>query len=172
MRASLGDWQAVRTPGILWVNTGVLALSSLALETARLAARRGDMAGVRAGVLAGGATAMLFLVGQLIAWRQLNAEGYYLAANPANAFFYLITALHGVHVLGGLAGSAASPGGWSRAPAWPSCARCRSLRHLLACAAVDLAGSAGTADQLGRRFCRHLPPPTSGPSRASPGARP
>ena len=104
MRASLGDWQAVRTPGILWVNTGVLALSSLALETARLAARRGDMAGVRAGVLAGGATAMLFLVGQLIAWRQLNAEGYYLAANPANAFFYLITALHGVHVLGGLAG--------------------------------------------------------------------
>ena len=103
MRAGLGDWQAVRMPGILWVNTGVLALSSVALETARLAAQRGDPDGVRAGVLAAGATAMLFLVGQLIAWRQLNAEGYYLATNPANAFFYLITALHGAHVLGGLA---------------------------------------------------------------------
>ncbi|WEK50666.1 MAG: cytochrome c oxidase subunit 3 [Candidatus Kaistia colombiensis] len=103
MRASLGDWEAVRMPGILWVNTGVLALSSLALETARLAAVRGDAEGMRAGLLAAGATAVLFLVGQLLAWRQLHAEGYYLATNPANAFFYLITALHGAHVAGGLA---------------------------------------------------------------------
>ncbi|MBN9026601.1 MAG: cytochrome c oxidase subunit 3 [Rhizobiales bacterium] len=103
MRASLGDWEAVRMPGILWINTGVLALSSLSLETARLAAGRDDADGVRAGVLAAGATAALFVIGQLIAWRQLEIEGYYLATNPANAFFYLITALHGLHVLGGLA---------------------------------------------------------------------
>lgn len=102
MRAGLGDWEAVRMPGIVWVNTGVLALSSIALETARLAARRDDMEGVRAGVRAGALTALLFLAGQWLAWRQLHAEGYFLAGNPATAFFYLLTGLHGLHVAGGL----------------------------------------------------------------------
>jgi len=45
---------------------------------------------------------LTFLVGQLFAWQQLNAAGYYLAANPANAFFYLLTGAHGLHLLGGL----------------------------------------------------------------------
>ena len=43
------------------------------------------------------------MIGQLLAWQQLNVAGYFLTANPANAFFYLITAVHGLHVLGGLA---------------------------------------------------------------------
>ena len=42
------------------------------------------------------------MVGQLVAWRQLGAAGYFLATNPANTFFYLLTALHGLHVFGGL----------------------------------------------------------------------
>ena len=60
------------------------------------------MDGVRAGLLAGGVFALAFLAGQLLAWRQLDAAGYFLATNPANAFFYLLTAVHGLHVLGGL----------------------------------------------------------------------
>jgi cytochrome c oxidase subunit 3 len=104
MRAGLGDWRPVRLPGILYVNTFTLLVSSLALETARTGARRGDPDSVRTGLLTGAFTAMLFLAGQLIAWWQLNEEGYYLASNPANAFFYLVTALHGVHVVGGLVG--------------------------------------------------------------------
>ncbi len=44
----------------------------------------------------------MFLGGQLIAWQQLNASGFYVSTNPANAFFYLLTAVHGVHLLGGL----------------------------------------------------------------------
>ena len=44
----------------------------------------------------------MFIAGQLIAWQQLVGSGYFLAANPANAFFYVLTALHGVHLLGGL----------------------------------------------------------------------
>ena len=54
------------------------------------------------GLLAGSVSAVVFLIGQLLAWRQLNAAGYLPAANPANAFFYLITATHGLHLLGGL----------------------------------------------------------------------
>jgi cytochrome c oxidase subunit 3 len=60
------------------------------------------MDGVRIGLIAAGAFTFCFLAGQLWAWQKLNASGYFVAANPANAFFYLFTALHGVHLLGGL----------------------------------------------------------------------
>lgn len=102
MRMEMGEWRAAPTPRLLWLNTGVLILSSGALQWARVAARRRTMDGVKAGLLAGGIFALAFLAGQLIAWRQLDAAGYYLTANPAAAFFYLITGVHGLHILGGL----------------------------------------------------------------------
>lgn len=102
MRMPVGDWLPLPIPKVLWLNTAMLVLSSVALYSAQRAARQGHIEAVRGGVLAGGVTALLFLIGQLLAWRQLTAEGYFLAANPANAFFYLMTALHGLHVAGGL----------------------------------------------------------------------
>jgi cytochrome c oxidase subunit 3 len=45
---------------------------------------------------------LLFVLGQYVAWRQLNAQGLYLATNPSSSFFYLLTAVHAIHVLGGL----------------------------------------------------------------------
>jgi len=102
MRMHMGDWAPLPEPKLLWLNTGILVLSSVALHWAQVSARRADIDGVRSGLLAGGACALGFLVGQLFAWRELNEAGYYLASNPANAFFYLITALHGLHLLGGL----------------------------------------------------------------------
>jgi cytochrome c oxidase subunit 3 len=89
-------------PALVWFNTGVLILSSVALQWAHLAARRSDIDGVIVGLGAGGASAVTFLIGQLLAWRELNAAGYFLASNPANSFFYLITAVHGLHLMGGL----------------------------------------------------------------------
>ena len=89
-------------PALLWFNTGVLVLSSLALQWAHVAARRDDIDGVIVGLCAGGASAVTFLIGQLLAWRQLSGAGYFLASNPANSFFYLITAVHGLHLMGGL----------------------------------------------------------------------
>jgi cytochrome c oxidase subunit III len=102
MRMQLADWRPVPKPTILWINTGVLVLSSAALLWAQDAAARRDAAGVRTGLLVAGVAALAFLVGQLIAWQQLADAGYFLASNPANAFFYLITAVHGLHLLGGL----------------------------------------------------------------------
>jgi cytochrome c oxidase subunit III len=101
MRMVMGEWKPAPVPKLLWLNTGVLILSSGALQFAQVAARRGKMDGVRGGLLAGGVFAFAFLVGQLVAWRQLDAAGYYLTANPAAAFFYLITGVHGLHILGG-----------------------------------------------------------------------
>jgi cytochrome c oxidase subunit 3 len=96
------DWQSLPVPWLLWPNTGMLILSSAALGWAQVAARQKQIKGIRLGLLLGSASAILFLVGQLVAWDQLASAGFYLAANPANAFFYLLTALHGLHLLGGL----------------------------------------------------------------------
>ena len=102
MRQNLADWRALPVPKLLWFNTGVLVLSSLALQWAYLAARRNDLEGVIIGLLGGGVSAVIFLIGQLLAWQQLIVAGYFVASNPANSFFYLITAVHGLHLMGGL----------------------------------------------------------------------
>jgi len=102
MRMMEADWVKLAVPKVLWLNTAVLILSSIAMQWTRSAAQRGQIDGVRTGLIAAGVFAFSFLAGQLWAWQQLNASGYFVAANPANAFFYLLTALHGLHLLGGL----------------------------------------------------------------------
>jgi cytochrome c oxidase subunit 3 len=110
MRMMAGDWRTFVFPTVLWLNTGMLILSDLAMRSARGAARRSDLERVRLGLAAAGFCSLAFLVGQIWAWQQLNASGYFggadawsaIAATPANSFFYLFTALHGAHVLGGL----------------------------------------------------------------------
>ncbi|WP_395677209.1 cytochrome c oxidase subunit 3 [Inquilinus sp.] len=102
IRMAMPDWRALPVPLLLWINTAALAAASIALQCAQSAARRGDLADTRTGLLAGGAASLVFVIGQLLAWQQLHLLGYFLATNPANSFFYLVTAVHGVHVLGGL----------------------------------------------------------------------
>lgn len=102
MRMKLGDWRPLPEPDLLWLNTGVLVLSSVALQWARLAAKQGRIDSVRIGLTATGVLTLAFMAGQLLAWQQLHELGYFLTSNPANAFFYLITGMHGLHLLGGL----------------------------------------------------------------------
>jgi cytochrome c oxidase subunit 3 len=103
MRMHMGsDWQSLPTPWLLWVNTGVLIASSVALQWTQAAARRGRIESVRTGLTAGAAATLLFLTGQVTVWNQLIDRGYFLASNPANSFFYLITVVHGLHLTGGL----------------------------------------------------------------------
>ena len=102
MRMRLGDWRPVDEPNLLWLNTAVLVLASVAFQLTRGAAIRGKPLIVKVGLLVGGACTILFLLGQLMAWQQLNASGFFMTGNPANSFFYLLTALHGLHLLGGL----------------------------------------------------------------------
>lgn len=112
------DWGPFPNPMLLWANTGVLIVSSVSLQQARTAARQGQMDGLKIGLATGGASALAFLAGQLLVWRQLNDAGYFLAGNPAVAFFYLLTAVHGVHLLGGMValGRTAAKA-WGGAPA-------------------------------------------------------
>lgn len=95
------DWQAMPEPPLLWINSAVLVASSLAWDIARRAARKFERNHMRRMALIGAGLGLLFLAGQLLLWQQYQAEGYYLAANPANAFFYLLTGVHGLHLVGG-----------------------------------------------------------------------
>jgi len=105
VRASAApDWQHFRLPPILYLNTLVLLASSFTLAAAR---RRITAVSVRDGLPGLYVTlglGLLFVTGQILAWRQLAAQGLFLATSPSSAFFYVFTALHGLHVLGGLAG--------------------------------------------------------------------
>ena len=80
------DLTPLPAPKLLWLNTGALILSSGALQLAQIAARRGRLDGTTMGLLAGGALTFLFLAGQLIAWRQMVAAGYFLTTSPTSSF--------------------------------------------------------------------------------------
>jgi cytochrome c oxidase subunit III len=135
-RAQFEDWQVLAgapwlplgQPWRLWVNTALLAAGSGALQWAAIAARRGGTPGTRIGLGLGGLLAAGFLIGQLWVWQVLSGAGYSLAANPANSFFYLLTALHGLHLAGGMVA-------WARttASAWRGELTPRVQLHVALC---------------------------------------
>lgn len=101
-RMQFTDWHPLPEPSILWLNTGVLILASAALQWAKMAWSHGAFGAVRLALLSAGILSGLFLAGQLLAWRQIRSSGYLLEGNPATSFFYLITLVHGLHLVGGL----------------------------------------------------------------------
>ena len=102
MRLGMGDWSPLPRPRLLLLNTALLVGASLAMHWTVLAVRRADAAGVRRGLALAGLLTSGFLAGQLVVWWQLDAAGWLVTTNAATAFFYLFTAVHGLHVLGGL----------------------------------------------------------------------
>ena len=95
-------WHPLTVPRILWLNTAVLIASSFTLARARKLFKANDQRGFRHWW---GVTTILgafFLLGQIIAWQQLRAAGLFLATNPSSSFFYVFTAAHGLHLLGGV----------------------------------------------------------------------
>jgi len=98
-------WTAIPDlPRILWLNTCVLLGSSAALVFARAHFRAEDEAGFRRWWGASTVLGLCFLAGQVAAWRELAAKGFYLATNASSSFFYLFTAAHGLHLAGGIVG--------------------------------------------------------------------
>ena len=110
------DWIPVKLPGILFVNTCVLLLSSAGMELARRqsllealeeteaitevlpAGRKSDVPWMAVTLALG----ILFLAGQWVAWGQLRASGFYVTTTPSSSFIYLLTGAHAIHLLGGV----------------------------------------------------------------------
>lgn len=111
MRMAAADWRPLPfVPGQLWLSTALLVAASVAW---RRAAHGHGARAVRAAYAVACACSLAFLASQLWAWRELAAARLTVEANPANSFFYLITGLHGLHVIGGLAAA-----GWARHGLW------------------------------------------------------
>jgi cytochrome c oxidase subunit 3 len=113
--ALLHDWFPVPLPRLLLLNTVVLVISSVTMELARRQAARkacvqfssipgvsvdakGEMPWLALTVVLG----LTFLAGQWMAWRELAANGFYVASSPSSSFVYLLTGMHGVHLFGGV----------------------------------------------------------------------
>jgi len=96
------DWVAIALPRVLWVNTALLLASSLTLEFSRHALTRHAAANFLRWLAATVVLGAGFLAGQFVAWRELAARGVYLATNPSGSFFYVLTAAHALHLLGGI----------------------------------------------------------------------
>lgn len=94
----------IYSPPILWVNTALLVLSSVGLEMAKGAQLAGRLHRVRVWLLVSAALGVAFLGGQVFAWRQLGDSGIFLPTSPHSSFFYMLTGVHAVHVLGGVGG--------------------------------------------------------------------
>jgi cytochrome c oxidase subunit 3 len=98
------SWQNIELPSLLWPNTAALLMSSIAIELSRRAIRRNDIQSMKRWLGIGGVLGLAFLGGQLAAWRQLVNEGVYLPSTLQSGFFYILTGLHGLHLLGGVIG--------------------------------------------------------------------
>ncbi|MEX2353915.1 MAG: cytochrome c oxidase subunit 3 [Gammaproteobacteria bacterium] len=97
-----GDWHTIAKPGILWVNSVLLILSSVTLHWAKSAATINNTRALKTGLILTGIFTVAFLLGQLLAWQQLHSSTYFQMSNPALGFFYLLTGVHALHLLGGL----------------------------------------------------------------------
>jgi len=100
--ASSNDWRPIAMPRLLWLSTAVIIISSVTFEGARRSLKRQHDAMYGHWLLITTILGVVFLGSQLLAWRQLVRQGIYLATNPHSSFFYLMTAAHGVHLLGGI----------------------------------------------------------------------
>ena len=100
--ASANDWQPIAMPRILLLSTALIVISSATLEAARRKLKAAFESSYKRWLVLTTALGIGFLASQLLAWRQLVGQGVYVASNPHSSFFYLLTATHGVHLMGGL----------------------------------------------------------------------
>ncbi len=99
---NLRTWSGIHIPRILWINTLVLMTSGATLEMARRRLQMDSLHGFRKLWMLTTALGAAFIGGQLIAWLQLAASGVFLTSRVASSFFYVFTALHAAHLIGGI----------------------------------------------------------------------
>lgn len=97
------EWQPFDLPIQIFVSTALILASSATFELARLAIKRQNQAAFRRWLVITAGLGGAFISSQLLSWLALARQGIYVASNPYAGFFYILTAAHGLHLLGGIA---------------------------------------------------------------------
>ena len=96
------DTTFILKTNMLWINTLVLILVTYFFDKIRRDFNNNITSNIKKNLIIVGALSYLFLILQLILWYQLMVDGNYVSTNTYFSSFYFFTALHGIHLLGGL----------------------------------------------------------------------
>jgi cytochrome c oxidase subunit 3 len=102
VRQAEGNWLIFELPQLFWITTGIILVSSISMHTAYLAAKRDNLEMVKVATVITTIFGLAFLVGQYLAWGALVEANVYFVGNPAGSFVYVLSGLHGLHIIGGI----------------------------------------------------------------------
>ena len=99
VRQAEGNWVYFDLPSLFYVTTVIIVVSSVTMQLAYFAAKKDNISTAKTMVLITTVFGVAFLVGQFFGWKQLVANSIYLVGNPSGSFLYIITGLHGLHIV-------------------------------------------------------------------------
>lgn len=102
VRQAEGNWQIFELPPLFWITSVLILVSSFTMHAAYLAAKRDNLEMVKVGMIVTTLLGIGFLVGQVLAWGELVANNVYFVGNPSGSFVYVLSGLHGLHIVGGV----------------------------------------------------------------------
>lgn len=102
VRQAEGNWTAFHLPDIFWFSTLVILSSSFTMHWAYLSAKKGNAGHQKIALWLSMVLGIVFLICQWEAWINLVSQGIYLAGNPSGSFLYVISGLHGLHIVAGI----------------------------------------------------------------------
>jgi len=103
VRQAEGNWLIFELPQLFWVNTGVILVSSMTMHWAYLSAKRDNLESVKIAAIITTIMGVAFLAGQYLAWGDLVDNRVHFVGNPSGSFVYVLSGLHGLHIVGGVA---------------------------------------------------------------------
>ena len=102
VRQSDGNWLVFDLPSSFWITSAIILISSGTMHWAYLAAKRDDLESTKIAISITTVLGLAFLVGQFIAWGDLVKRNVYFVGNPSGSFVYVISGLHGLHIISGV----------------------------------------------------------------------
>jgi len=102
VRQSDGNWMMFDLPNSFWITSGIILISSATMHWAYLAAKKDNLDGTKLAICITTVLGLAFLVGQYIAWGDLVERNVYFVGNPSGSFVYVLSGLHGLHIIGGV----------------------------------------------------------------------
>ncbi len=98
----VAEWKPFDLPIQVWISTAIIVISSFTYHFGKRAVESNDQPTAKKWLLITTVLGAAFISSQILAWVTLNVRGFYIQSNPYAGFFYILTAVHAVHVLGGI----------------------------------------------------------------------